>query len=528
MAIYELLYANLGRAAGNLWQLEFFPSVQLAVVVAGTLSVGYVFYSLYLSPYCRIPGRFLYRLSSLPSRLVMLFGRLSEVSEDDYYKFGDIFQLCPGVVILSNPADCRAVLSTHRFVKSDMYKAFALIDETMFTTHSAELTHVRRRQVGPAFTHGYLNEMEPIILECGIHAIRAKWDKEIAQSTTAGSATVNYSLHFSMATFDIIGALGYGQRFNALHDNTAKIVDWVNDYNKLAVVRLVYDSVLSFPANLLVRRLIKSRDEFVAFGNAAADHRREQLRRGEIEKPKDVLQILIDGQDPESKVQMTSTQITAENIGFLIGGTDTTSLTMSWTLHYLMLYPDVYRRATEEVRAAFPRHYTITYAEGKARLPYIDACISESMRIRAVSGVPLPRVVPEGGATFQGHFLPAGTQIGINVAGANHHQGTWENPRRFMPERFLGDEKAKHNVLTFSSGVRICPGRNLAQYEMMTMIANLLKDYDFAVPSDSLFTPERLDEHGNPVVMPRTHSLTVSPKYPERDCRIIISSSIEY
>ncbi|KAJ2755606.1 hypothetical protein GGI19_001529, partial [Coemansia pectinata] len=293
-----------------------------------------------------------------------------------------------------------------------MYKAFALIDETMFTTHSADLTHVRRRQVGPAFTHGYLNEMEPIILECGIRAIKAKWDKEIAQSTTTGSATVNYSLHFSMATFDIIGALGYGQRFNALRDNTAKIVDWVNDYNKLAVVRLVYDRVMSFPTSILVRRLIQSRNRFVEFGNAAAEHRREQLRRGEIEKPKDVLQILIDGQDPESKVQMTATQITAENIGFLIGGTDTTSLTMSWTLHYLMLYPDVYRRATEEVRAAFPRHYTITYAEGKARLPYIDACISESMRIRAVSGVPLPRVVPEGGATFQGHFLPAGTQIG--------------------------------------------------------------------------------------------------------------------
>ncbi|KAJ2882919.1 hypothetical protein IWW38_005603, partial [Coemansia aciculifera] len=187
----------------------------------------------------------------------MLSGRLSEVSEADYYKFGDIFMMAPGIVILSNPADCRAVLGTHRFVKSEIYKAFALIDETMFTTHSADLTHVRRRQVGPAFTHGYLNEMEPIILECGIHAIKAKWDKAIAESTTAGSATVCYALHFSMATFDIIGALGYGQRFNALHNDTAQIVEWVNDYNKLAVARVVYDRITSFPTNLLVRRLIQ-------------------------------------------------------------------------------------------------------------------------------------------------------------------------------------------------------------------------------------------------------------------------------
>ncbi|KAJ2829166.1 hypothetical protein GGI24_002206 [Coemansia furcata] len=528
MAIYKLLFTDFGRAAEYVWQLELLTCARLAVVTAGVLLVSYVFYSLYLSPYRRIPGRLLYRLSSLPSRLVMLLGQLPDVSEADYFKFGDIFMMRPDIVILSNPADCRTVLSTHKFAKSDMYKAFALIDETMFTTHSAELTHVRRRQIGPAFTPGYLNEMEPIILECGIHAIRAKWDKEIAQSATSGSAVVNYGLHFSMVTFDVFGALGYGQRFNALRDNNTKLVDWVNDFNKLAIINMVYDRVLSFPANLLVRRLIQSRDEFVAFGNAAAQYRREQLRRGEIEKPKDLLQILIDGQDPESKVQMTPTQITAENISLLVGGTDTTSLTMSWTLHYLMLYPDVYRRATEEVRTAFPRHYTINYAEGKTHLPYIDACINEALRIRAASGVPLPRVVPEGGATFQGHYLPAGTLVGVNIGGANHHQETWTNPRRFMPERFLDNEKAKHNLLTFSSGVRICPGRNVAHYEIMTIIANVLKDYDFAVPTDALFTPERLDEHGNPVVMPRTHCLSVGPRYPERDCRIVISSAPEY
>ncbi|KAJ2892404.1 hypothetical protein GGI21_005619 [Coemansia aciculifera] len=97
-----------------------------------------------------------------------------------------------------------------------------------------------------------------------------------------------------------------------------------------------------------------------------------------------------------------------------------------------------------------------------------------------------------------------------------------------MPERFIGDEKAKVNVLTFSSGVRICPGRNLAQYEMMTIIANLLKDYDFAMPSESLFSPDYVNEHGNPVVMPCTHSLTVSPKYPERDCLIVVSPAPQY
>ncbi|KAJ2401638.1 hypothetical protein GGI10_006010, partial [Coemansia sp. RSA 2530] len=287
MAIYELLLANLAHAAECLQQLEFLHCARLALVAAGTISASYVFYSLYLSPYSRIPGRLLYRISSIPSRLVMLLGQLPEVAEDDYYTFGDIFMIRPDVVVLSNPADCRTVLSTHRFIKSDMYKGFALIDETIFTTQSADLTNMRRRQIGPAFTHGYLNEMEPIILECGIHAVRAKWDKELAQSTTGRSITVNYALHFTMVSFDVIGALGCGQRFNAVRDNTTQLIDWVNDFNTLSIIKLVFDRVTSFPASLLVRRLTQNLDKFVAFGNAAAERRREQLRQGEIEKPKD-------------------------------------------------------------------------------------------------------------------------------------------------------------------------------------------------------------------------------------------------
>ncbi|KAJ2335600.1 hypothetical protein GGI00_001278 [Coemansia sp. RSA 2681] len=458
----------------------------------------------------------------------ILTGTWSDVALEDYFRYGDIYRAGPNVVIINNPADCRAVLATHRFAKSDMYKAFALVEESMFSTHSATLSDMRRRQIGPAFTHASLNAMEPTILECGIHAVKAKWDKAIAESTTPGSATVYYALHFSKTTFDIVGALAFGQRFNALRDDTAKIIDWVNNANMLAVARMVSNNSPFIPIDLLTRHLIKSKDEFVAFGHAAAERRRQQLRMGEIEKPKDLLQILIDAQDPESKARMTASQVTSENLVIIIAGTDTTSLAMSWLLHYLMLYPEVYRKATAEVRSAFPRHHTITYVEGKARLPYIDACLYESMRIRAGTGFPLPRVVPEGGVTIQGHFLPAGTEIGVSVSGSNYHQSSWRSPRRFMPERFLDDEKAKYSVLTFSSGPRICPGRNLALYEMMTIIANLLKDYDFSLPPGALFTPDRLDIHGDPKAMPRLHYLTVAPKYPERDCQIVISSAPEY
>ncbi|KAJ1720335.1 hypothetical protein LPJ53_005029 [Coemansia erecta] len=499
------------------------PRATLLLGALGLYIAGLSAYRLFFSPLSRIPGATLSKLTVLKLRFDALTGRMGHAAHSDYYKHGDIYTLAPNIVVLSNPSDCRTVLSTHRFAKSHMYEAFALIDDTIFTTRSPDLVHTRRKQVGPAFTHGYLAEMEPVIIECGISAIRQKWDQMISRSDR-GAVEINYAGHFSLATFDIIGALGYGQRFNALHNDQAQIISWVNRYNTLAMLKFTFGDPERLPNRILFRSLLKSKAEFVAFGNAAAQTRRDQLAQGLAKRPKDILQALIDGEDPDSKIKMTPLQITAENIGFLIAGTDTTSLTLSWTIHYLMLYPRVYNKAVTEVRTAFPpaADHTISYAEAKASLPYVEACIYESMRIQAVSGVPLPRIVPKGGATFQGYFLPEGTQIGVNIAGANHHKDTWESPREFIPERFIDNEKLKQNVLTFSSGVRICPGRNLANYEMMTILANILKDYDLENPRDALFTPDNLDVHGNPNTMPCTQNLTIAPKYPDRDCRVII------
>ncbi|KAJ2140257.1 hypothetical protein IW142_005489 [Coemansia sp. RSA 564] len=523
--VVQDIFVNSFRVVVRLVEQRNISSFKLLAWLVGTYSVSRfayrIAYGFFFGPLSPLPGSHLSKISMLGVKLDAVRGNLGESTESDYYKYGDIYRIGPKSVVVSNPADVKRVLSTHQFRKSRIYQNFALVDDTTFSTVSAELTRVRRRQVGPAFTHSYLSAMEPTILECGVMAIMEKWDTELAQ-TRGDQAEVNFAHHFLCATFDVISALGYGQRFHALRDNNTRIMDWVQDTTLLCSLRVMFKNVNTFPISMYTRRLVKSIDEFIAFSNSACDRRREQLRKGGMEKPKDILQALIDAEDPDSKVKMTRSQITAENIVFLVAGTDTTALTLTWTIHYLMLYPSVYQKAVNEVRGKFARDHLITYAEGKAQLPYIEAVIYEALRIRAVSGTALPRVVPACGATFQGHFLPAGTQINVNIAGANHHQETWESPRLFNPERFIKDEKAKQSVLTFSSGVRICPGRNLAHYEMMTTVANLLKNYDIELPNDAQFSADHRDECGYPITMPCSHNLSVGPRYPERDCRILI------
>ncbi|KAI8318520.1 hypothetical protein GQ54DRAFT_314406, partial [Martensiomyces pterosporus] len=65
--------------------------------------------------------------------------------------------------------------------------------------------------------------------------------------------------------------------------------------------------------------------------------------------------------------------------------------------------------------------------------------------------------------------------------------------------------------------------RNLAWIEILTTLANLFNAYDFALPEDALFTPDNLDRYGQPVIMPQRMAIVNGPRFPERDCQVVIS-----
>jgi cytochrome P450 len=100
--------------------------------------------------------------------------------------------------------------------------------------------------------------------------------------------------------------------------------------------------------------------------------------------------------------------MTMTNFG---AGVETTSITMSTALYYIVKTPGIQQRVQKEVDDAKktgklsdpPR-----LGEMQTSLPFLDACISESMRLHPVVGTTLPRVVPEGGVEIENHFLPAG------------------------------------------------------------------------------------------------------------------------
>ncbi|KAJ2850910.1 hypothetical protein IWW36_001536 [Coemansia brasiliensis] len=449
---------------------------------------------------------------------------LADDCENDYYRFGDIYLVGPGVVVISHPEDCKKVLFNHRFVKNKFYRAFALIEDNIYATQSTQLAMLRRRQLRHAFTPGYLKQMESTMLQCGLLLLKKRWDSRLGKQKQIQVQMENEFMHLAVG---VIGALGYGQGPTNWNSHTrSQLIQWIHDYNLLSLVRLLVPLADKFPISLLFTHLIQSKCQFALSVDSAAESRLNECQQSKANRKADILQALLEGEDLESGSRMTRQQVVAENIAIIIASTDIVAQTLTWVFHYLLLCPHIYRKAAEEVRNAFSHTHLITFDEAKAQLPYVEACIYEAARIRAATGVFLPRVVPNEGVWIQGHFLPAGTQIGINIAGANHHRETWHDPQIFRPERFINNPQSKAHVLSFSAGVRMCPGKNLALYELLTTTANLLKDYEFSLPNSARFGRGKVDQSGRPVAMPRAHRFTsVGPKYPHRDCQVIVQKA---
>ena len=132
-----------------------------------------------------------------------------------------------------------------------------------------------------------------------------------------------------------------------------------------------------------------------------------------------------------------------------------------------------------EIDAAF-KSYEDIKATKASGLKYLHAVALEGMRMFAPLPFPLPRVVPDGGDSVDGFFLPAGVgdfkvpQIDIqiwlkspkvivatNPVAASLSTRNFEAPFDFRPERWFEENKEDNldAAQPFSLGARGCLGR---------------------------------------------------------------------
>ena len=336
------------------------------------------------------------------------------------------------------------------------------------------------------------------------------FQQRLTEAASEGN-NIDMAHWFQCYAFDVIGDLTYSKRFGFL-DEGKDMGGTMAALNR-AMVYGTLVGVYAWAHPFLYSIMEKIPSSGAAGRNYIMKFVRERVSRREIQRqdkdtelkaieeadenaPQDFLDKLLNMQADGSK-GVTPYHVFMMGLSNIIAGSDTTAVSLSSILYHLLKFPKTMEKLRGELES-FERDDRcekdrVSFKDSQ-NMPYLQACIKEGLRLHAATGLPLWRVVPEGGAELCGHFFPAGSEVGINTWVAHYDEDVWgSDAKDFRPERWIeaeaeGGSRLKEletYYMPFGLGSRTCLGRHISYLEMSKLIPQLVRTFDFELEKPS-------------------------------------------
>ncbi|KAK3066803.1 hypothetical protein LTR53_016690 [Teratosphaeriaceae sp. CCFEE 6253] len=192
---------------------------------------------------------------------------------------------------------------------------------------------------------------------------------------------------------------------------------------------------------------------------------------------------------------MSLSEIIAECSSFLNAGNDTTQITLTNTVHEIAANPAKQQELYELLTRALPETSRPIASHSELQhIPYLRACLDESLRLHPPVRFGLPRRTTGKGTMIAGHFVPGNTTVSSALQTLHRDGSLFRRPLEYLPERWLPDhsqssEEERRNlkefVMPFTLGPRACIGRNLAYMELSICLAALIMKFEFTISETS-------------------------------------------
>ncbi|KAK2042136.1 cytochrome P450 [Colletotrichum somersetense] len=177
------------------------------------------------------------------------------------------------------------------------------------------------------------------------------------------------------------------------------------------------------------------------------------------------------------------------------GGADTSASSIHSFVLAMMLFPDVQKRAQEEIDTIIGSDRLPQPAD-RDRLPYVSALVKETLRWFPVAPLGVAHRTDED-IDYREFHIPKGAYLLPSVWWFLHDPQTYSDPSSFKPDRYL----APHNEPdpedhVFGYGRRVCPGRYLADESIFITVARLLATFDIKKAVDGSGNEIEPEIHG--------------------------------
>ncbi len=131
-----------------------------------------------------------------------------------------------------------------------------------------------------------------------------------------------------------------------------------------------------------------------------------RIARGEGER-KDFCSYIFELRD---QLDLNDWHVASYSQAMIVAGSETSATTMTILTYWLCKTPLVYEKLKQEIRSRYASSHEIT-SHNTTFLPYLTAVINEILRLVPPMSFGSPRVVPKGGETVDGHFVPGGVRF---------------------------------------------------------------------------------------------------------------------
>ncbi|KAK4221767.1 Pisatin demethylase [Podospora fimiseda] len=131
---------------------------------------------------------------------------------------------------------------------------------------------------------------------------------------------------------------------------------------------------------------------------------------------------------------------------------DTVSTGMQSFVYHMIRRKGAWDKSREEIMSSQPeegrcKDKVVSFGDAQ-KLPYLQVCLKEALRVFSPVPMTLPRVAGKEGVIWG------------------------KDAKEFRPERWLGENEG------FGQWYQSCPGRHVARIEMSKLAATLVRDYD--------------------------------------------------
>lgn len=382
-------------------------------------------------------------------------------------RYGDIAYFRLGGVeafYLSHPDYIREVLFAQRasFTISPLRERLVPVLGLGLFTSQGELHARQRRLMQPVFRKSRVEAYAGCMVDLAQHA-RDRW---------APGAEIDIAEEMMRLTMFVAAKALFDHDIQGDSDAVSRNLAILLDYfTRMMSPFLRLSMMLPTRSTLEFRRAVRDFDAVI--------YRMIERRKNTRVSGEDLLALLMQAKDDETKGQMNEKQLRDEVVTLLIAGHETTANLLAWTLYLLAQAPEADAALFAEASTLLGGRPRFAAADTE-RMGYAKKVLLEGLRLyppgwfigrAALAQVALGAyTVPKGGVVLMSQYVA-------------HRDGRFfDEPERFRPERWTAEfqEKLPRGAyFPFSAGDRHCIGEGFAWQEGLLLLATLVERWKF-------------------------------------------------